>query len=280
MTSGRPSVGRRLRLLAGMVIIGLAVGWAVQLAQPDLPADGSADAGFARDMAVHHAQAVEMAELEQSRTHDPDLEVLARDISLTQQAQIGRLRGWLDQWGLRPTSTRAPMAWMDHADGHGASDGHEHAGSSLMPGMATPLELQPLRSGTSTGGDTAFLRLMIRHHQGGIAMADAIADKTDRSEVRRFAEMIAASQQSEVGTLTTLLQERGGVPLPPVTMAASVAPEAGVSAGTVGDATVRYLPLAAGLAAAMWLVFGEGRRPRPSPVVPRPGPAAGEPVQG
>ncbi|HEV2743867.1 MAG TPA: DUF305 domain-containing protein, partial [Rubrobacter sp.] len=32
------------------------------------PGDGSAEAGFARDMSVHHAQAVEMAEIVRDKT--------------------------------------------------------------------------------------------------------------------------------------------------------------------------------------------------------------------
>ena len=74
------------------------------------PDNSSPEAGFARDMSVHHAQAVAMAEAIRDRTTDPDLKILATNIALGQQAQIGRMSGWLDEWGLTQTSTTPPMA--------------------------------------------------------------------------------------------------------------------------------------------------------------------------
>jgi uncharacterized protein (DUF305 family) len=46
-------------------------------------------------MMVHHAQAVEMAEIVRDRTENPQTRTLATDIALTQQAQIGQMQGWL-----------------------------------------------------------------------------------------------------------------------------------------------------------------------------------------
>jgi hypothetical protein len=59
------------------------------------PGDGSAEAGFARAMMVHHAQAVGMAEIVRDKTENEDVRILATDIALTQQAQIGQMQGWL-----------------------------------------------------------------------------------------------------------------------------------------------------------------------------------------
>ena len=108
---------------AGAVLVAVAAvgGWA---ARPDgPPADTSADVGFARAMADHHAQAVEMAELVRFRTNDPEIRLLATDIVLTQQAQIGQMRGWLEAWGRPMTGRGDAMAWMGHGPG-------------AMPGMA------------------------------------------------------------------------------------------------------------------------------------------------
>ena len=44
-----------------------------------------------------------------------------------------------------------------------------------MPGMATEEELAGLRSLSGTAFDVEFLRLMIRHHQGGREMAEYAA---------------------------------------------------------------------------------------------------------
>lgn len=66
--------------------------------QSSAPGENSPEAGFARDMMMHHAQAVDMATLLRDRTEDPEMRQLALDIMLTQQAQIGQMQGWLAVW--------------------------------------------------------------------------------------------------------------------------------------------------------------------------------------
>ena len=48
-----------------------------------------------------------------------------------------------------------------------------------MPGMATEDELANLRALSGTAFDVEFLRLMIRHHQGGLDMAQYAAEHAD-----------------------------------------------------------------------------------------------------
>jgi uncharacterized protein (DUF305 family) len=55
------------------------------------------DRAFARDMIVHHGQAVQLAETVRHRTNSDAMRLLVSDISLTQQAQIGIMQGWLGQ---------------------------------------------------------------------------------------------------------------------------------------------------------------------------------------
>jgi uncharacterized protein (DUF305 family) len=87
-------------------------------------------------------------------------------------------------------------------------------GETLMPGMATEEELTELRGLSGTAFDVQFLRLMIRHHQGGLGMAEYAADHADVDAVRRLAGTIADTQTAETTTMTELLTERGGTPLP------------------------------------------------------------------
>jgi len=171
------------------------------------PAESSADAGFARDMSAHHAQAVEMAQVVRDRGSDPALRLLAYDIETTQLSQIGQMRGWLQSWGLTPESDQPRMAWMS---------GHGHAVSTdgLMPGMATTAELDRLKSLTGRQLDVYFLQLMIRHHRGGLEMAQEGAEHASLGYVRDLASKTAGSQQAEVVTMEQLLRERGGQPLP------------------------------------------------------------------
>jgi uncharacterized protein (DUF305 family) len=159
-------------------------------------------------MAIHHRQGVEMANVALERSEDPDVRQLAFDISSTQTNQAGRMEGWLSLWGVPPTGGEV-MAWMsgDGGHGHGADDG-------LMPGMATEAELAELRSLTGTDFDVEFLRLMIRHHQGGFDMAEYAAENAELPAVARLASTIADTQSAETGTMTDLLAARGGTPLP------------------------------------------------------------------
>ncbi len=167
-------------------------------------ADESVDAGFSRDMSVHHAQAVAMGEAIRARTDDPELALLATDIVLTQQAQIGRFAGWLEQWGLPNASLEPPMAWA--GDGHGD---HDMAGvDSTMPGMATAEQVAALSTDPIETAERDFLTLMIAHHEGGVAMAEALLPLSARPEVERMAEAVIDAQVSEIGAMRQMLAER------------------------------------------------------------------------
>ena len=192
-----------------------------------LPAEGSADAGFARDMSVHHAQAVAMAEAIRDRTSDPDLKLLATNIALGQQGQIGRMSGWLDEWGLDQTSTATPMAWV-RADnllpgttGTGGTTGATSmAGMDMgggmallpdgrMPGMATRPEVSALGTLPVADAEISFLQLMIAHHKAGVDMAEAVLARSDRPDVVQLATSIVNGQQAEIALMTNMLAKRG-----------------------------------------------------------------------
>ena len=213
-TSPRPTASRQVKaepsrlrqalllvgLLAGVFVVGAALaGFYLSLSYRP-PADDSAEAGFARDMAVHHAQAVQMAEIVQRRTESDGIRLLATDIALTQQGQIGQMQGWLAAWRLPQTGDETPMSWMGHPT------------EGLMPGMATPEEISALETLPPDEADAQFLRLMIPHHQAGIPMAEAVLEETDRPEVEGLAGAIAASQQNEIQVMKDLLRSRGAAP--------------------------------------------------------------------
>ena len=163
------------------------------------PGDDSAEAGFARDMATHHAQAVQMAEIVQRRTESDEIRLLATDIALTQQGQIGMMQSWLQQWKLDPTGSSAPMAWMPDAAGS--------VRNGLMPGMATPAEIQKLRTATGKAEDSLFLQLMVQHHLGGIHMAQEIVQVSDDEQVKDMAQIAIDSQQRELTDMRSLQQQ-------------------------------------------------------------------------
>ncbi|MEV6651140.1 DUF305 domain-containing protein [Streptomyces sp. NPDC051219] len=223
-------------LVAAAATVATASGGASsgQAASAAAPAEDSADAGFARDMAVHHQQAVEMSFIVRDRTEDEDVRRLAYDIANTQANQRGMLLGWLDLWELPKISMGEPMAWMaseqsgtaeqkpgGHGDGHGGahdgqsgghSGGHEVRDGSLMPGMATRTEIAALAEAEGRQAEILYLQLMTVHHKGGVVMARGCADLCEIGTERKLAQGMVDAQESEMALMADLLKQRGAKP--------------------------------------------------------------------
>jgi uncharacterized protein (DUF305 family) len=181
---------------------------------PRTPSAASPDAGFARDMAVHHQQAVEMSFIVRDSTDDEDVSRLAYDIANTQANQRGMLMGWLDLWGLPKTEAdREPMSWMpmDLRMGPGQVMHQAHDGS-LMPGMATNTELDQLRKARGKQAEVLYLQLMTDHHKGGVMMAQACAELCTVGAEKDLAAGMVTAQQSEIRLMADMLKERGAKP--------------------------------------------------------------------
>jgi len=210
-----PVTARRALLVVVALLLALVGGILLGRALPTAPGEQSVDVGFARDMSTHHAQAVSMAFEAIGTAPTPEVRQLAVDIVGTQQNQVGRMQELLVVWG-RPLVSQTPaMAWMTGTDVHTRHLAAQAAtGSTLMPGMATGAELARLQSETGEVFEVDFLQLMLRHHEGGIQMAEVGAARATTPEVRDLATAIEQSQQGEVTVLTDLLAERGAQPLP------------------------------------------------------------------
>jgi len=99
------------------------------------------------------------------------------------------------------------MSWMP---------GHAMAGgTAAMPGMASSTELGALSSKSGAAFDVLFLQLMIRHHEGGIEMAQYAQAHAKLAAVRKAAQAMAFAQIEDLGQLRPLLAADGGTPLPP-----------------------------------------------------------------
>ncbi|WP_406500365.1 DUF305 domain-containing protein [Streptomyces sp. NBC_00846] len=217
-------------LFAGVATVASARGGGkgtdrVAASAPRTPAVDSADAGFARDMAVHHQQAVEMSFLVRDRTGDEEVRRLAYDIANTQANQRGMMLGWLDLWELPKATAQEPMAWMagghegHDMDGIAGMDGTAGPGSryrdhdgSLMPGMATRTELDRLRAASGRKAEVLYLQLMTDHHKGGIAMARGCARLCTVKVEKRLAQGMVEAQQSELDVMAGMLTARGAKP--------------------------------------------------------------------
>lgn len=200
---------RRALILGALVaVFALVIGYLGGMLQPRLsvPGDDSPEAGFARDMSVHHAQAVEMAMIAWQKSKDPTIQEMAYNIATGQQAQIGIMQTWLVDWNLLPTGTRPRMAWMpDHTPL--LPDGR-------MPGMASDAELAQLHSLTGTPFDVLFCQLMLRHHLGGIHMVEGLLQVSHDKQVTDLASQMKNAQQNDVTNLRDLLTQLHAQPLP------------------------------------------------------------------
>jgi uncharacterized protein (DUF305 family) len=67
-----------------------------------------------------------------------------------------------------------------------------------MPGLASLEQINNLQKASPEEADVLFLQLMIPHHEAALPMAEAVLERTDRSEVEQFAKAIIASQREEV----------------------------------------------------------------------------------
>ena len=208
MAAPQPDVARRLMVPAiSLLLLALGIAAGMLIESRRAPRDDSAEAGFARDMATHHAQAVDMSFAVLDNAGDEEVRTLAADIIVTQSTQRGVFMGWLQQWGLPQASARPRMAWMP---------GHSHeipaSGGVLMHGMATDAEIQRLRDAHGVAAEVLFLQLMIRHHEGGVIMARAVTSLSSRPEVVQMATSVEEGQQVEIARMKQLLTERGGQP--------------------------------------------------------------------
>jgi uncharacterized protein (DUF305 family) len=211
MAFGRLTSDRRRRaLLLGTLaaVVALLVGYGAGLLTPSLraPGDNSPEAGFARDMSTHHAQAVEMGMVAYQKATNDDVRQLGYNIALTQQAQIGMMSVWLKDWRLQPTGDRPKMAWMPNGSKELTADG-------LMPGMATDGQMAQLHSATGKDMDILFCQLMLRHHLGGIHMIDGVLRQSHNATVRQLAQTMKLNQQGDIDVLQNLLKQLGAKPL-------------------------------------------------------------------
>lgn len=182
--------------------LGLLAGWA-WFAPRHLGDDG-VDAGFARDMSEHHAQAVQMSLLVMQRTEDPDVRRLATDIATTQANQQGMMSAWLGEWGLPMARAGERMTWMS---GHDHDDMHLPDGV-VMPGMASPEEISRLTDAQGQAAEILYLQLMTTHHIAGVEMAEAAVAGGSEPRLLSLAGAMVDAQRFEISLMHDLLADR------------------------------------------------------------------------
>lgn len=164
-------------------------------AAPGADSHNQADVTFAQSMLPHHQQAVQMAQVAETRASNPEVKALAAKIEQAQEPEIEQLTGWLTNWG-------APMPSAS------AGGGHDMPGmNTQMPGMMTDKDMAGMKAATGAGFDKLFLQMMIRHHQGAIEMAKTEQQQGKDTAAKTLAANIEADQTAEITQMQALLSK-------------------------------------------------------------------------
>ncbi|WP_407835866.1 DUF305 domain-containing protein [Streptomyces sp. DSM 116496] len=150
--------------------------------------NNAADTAFAKGMIPHHRQAIEMADLAPTRAESPEIKRLADEIKKAQDPEIKTLSGWL-------------TAWREQVPAEGAMDHSAHG----TGGMMTPEEMDNLKKASGKAFDTAFLQLMVKHHEGAVAMAKTEQADGKYQPAKDMAGAIITSQSAEIAQMNKLL---------------------------------------------------------------------------
>ena len=153
------------------------------------------DVEFAQGMIPHHRQAVEMAELAETRASNTEVKELAAAIQGAQDPEINTMEGWLTDWD-KPLPDDG-MSGMDHGS----------MGDDLMPGMMSTDDMDSLSKASGTEFDAMFLTMMITHHEGAIEMAESEITDGSNVEAIALAKQIKDAQAGEIATMTNLLDQ-------------------------------------------------------------------------
>lgn len=167
-----------------------------------LPPRSAKDVEFMQGMIMHHAQAVEMTAMIESRTQNKDVRKIGAKISQSQSQEIEFMKRWLTLRGER--TEMQGMSDMDEESSH-------HHGNHLMPGMLTPKQMEELRNSKGAKFDRLFLEGMIQHHGGALVMVKDLfqsAGAGQDGELFNFATDVDTGQKGEIRIMQELLDKK------------------------------------------------------------------------
>lgn len=177
---------------------------------------GQFDLMFIDMMTPHHASAVAMAQIAETRAEHPDVRTLAGQIIASQSAEIAQMQAWREQWFPdAPTMPMMPMEQMlEMMNGMmgqmpGQMPGSPMGTPGAMPGpdgmgmgMMMDMEQQIANlCATTEGFDLAFIAAMIPHHQAAVMMAQVATMRAEHPELKALAQTMVDDQQREIAQM-------------------------------------------------------------------------------
>ena len=159
------------------------------------------DVKFMQDMVMHHSQAVEMVNLMEDHTRNPQLLELGQRIKISQGDEILFMKRWLTYYD-KPLEADNGMGGMDMSTMPGMED------TPMMPGMLSPRQMNALRKARGAEFDHLFLTGMIQHHTGALSMVKDLFNgpgSGQEPQLFDFTADVVVTQQGEIDTMRTML---------------------------------------------------------------------------
>lgn len=156
-----------------------------------------ADVDFMHGMLHHHAQAVLMTDMVETRTTDERVRLMARRIEMSQEGEMEMMVRWLQRRG-------EEVPDLEHA---------HHGMHADMPGMLSQDQLERLAAASGAAFDRLFLEYMILHHEGALVMVQGllrIDGAGQETEIFQFAMHVDSDQRVEIDRMRAMLDEVRG----------------------------------------------------------------------
>ena len=198
-----PEKWQVVALVVALCFLAGVAGWWLNRSDDEPFSD--VDVGFLSDMETHHNGAINMSFDYLDRSHDPVVKHFAQEIISSQSQELAAMNSYLNQAGGADVAGdgSVAMAWMDHP-----------VRPADMPGMPTKAELAELDESSGLAADDLFTHLMIRHHAGGVGMAEYAAEHGENAGVRNLARTMAKVQRTEIAEINSRRVAIGLAPIP------------------------------------------------------------------
>lgn len=154
------------------------------------PNTGNVDLDFVLEMMPHHEGAIEMAKAIIKYSPNEDVKRIAQNIVTSQEAEMPLMQKLKSEFEKEKPSNKED------------SQNYIKNYNEIKETMFKEMESVPL----TTSADQTFLRQMIYHHEGAIAMAKNILNYTQNVKLKESSENIVTTQSKGVNEMKELLK--------------------------------------------------------------------------